>query len=91
MPHSASKCQLTLAFHRDMKWWNNFLDTFNGKCDFLNSRPFTDLQTDECASGLGAFFKGDWFYSNLLVDAQPLAHLHINYKEALCVAFAAQR
>ena len=38
-----------------------------------------------------AFFKGDWFYSNLLVDAQPLAHLHINYKEALCVVFAAER
>ena len=91
MPHSASKCRLTLAFHRDMEWWNNFLDTFNGKCDFLDSRPITDLQTDACASGLGAFFKGDWFYSNLLVDAQPLAHLHINFKEALCVVFAAQR
>ena len=74
-----------------MEWWNNFLDTFNGKCDFLDSRPITDLQTDACASGLGAFFKGDLFYSNLLVDAQPLAYLHINYKEALCVVFSGQR
>ena len=91
MPHSASKCRLRLAFHRDMEWWNEFLVTFNGKCDFLDSRPITDLQTDACAYGLGAFFKGDWFYSNFLVDAQPLAHLHINFKEALCVVFAAQR
>ena len=50
-----------------MEWWNNFLDAFNEKCDFLDSWPITDLQTDACASGLGAFFKGDWFYSNLLV------------------------
>ena len=83
MPHSASKCRLTLTFHRDMEWWNNFLDTFNGKCDFLYSWPITDLQMDACVSGLSAFFKDDWFYSNLLVDTQHLAHLHVNYKETL--------
>ena len=55
------------------------------------TRSITDLQTDECSSGLGAFFKGDWFYSNLLVDAHTLAHLQINYKASLCVVFAAQR
>lgn len=88
---SASKCRLTLDFHRDMVWWHEFLDIFNGKCEFHDLRPITDLQTDACNQSVGAFFQGDWFYSNLVVDHPSLSQLHINFKEALCVVLAAMR
>ena len=88
---SASKCRLTLDFHRDMTWWHEFLDIFNGQCDFHDFRPITDLQTDACSQAVGAFFQGDWFYSNLVVDHPSLSHLHINFKEALCIVFSAMR
>lgn len=91
LPTSASKCRLTLEFHRDMVWWDEFLDTFNGQCDFHDKRPVTALQTDACSSAVGGFYLGDWFYSNLLVDSPSLSCLHINFKEALCVVLSAAR
>lgn len=91
LPNSASKCRLTLEFHRDMVWWHDFLQQFNGKCDFHEKRPVTELQTDACSSSVGAYFLGDWFYSNLLVDYPSLSTLHINFKEALCVVLSAVR
>ena len=87
----ASQCRLTLEFHRDIAWWLEFLDVFNGQCDFYDLRPITDLQTDACSEAIGAFHAGDWFYSNLYVDCPELSGLHINFKEALCVVFAAMR
>ncbi|XP_057312267.1 uncharacterized protein LOC130653768 [Hydractinia symbiolongicarpus] len=91
LPTSASKCRLTLEFHRDMVWWDEFLDTFNGQCDFHDKRPVTALQTDACSSAVGGFYLGDWFYSNLLVYSPSLSCLHINFKEALCVVLSAAR
>ena len=64
---------------------------FNGKCPFYDARPITNLHADACSSGIGAVFGNDWFYSNLLVDAPDLAHLHINFKEALCIVFSVMR
>ena len=91
LPRPASQSRLTLEFYRDMAWWHQFLDVFNGKCDFHDLRPVTSLQTDACSEAVGAFFHGDWLYSHLYVDHKELAHLHINYKEALCVVLAAMR
>ena len=84
----ASQCRLTLEFYRDMAWWNEFLETFNGECDFTDSRPVTDIYTDACEFGIGAVFHNDWFYSNLLVDLPEFAFLHINFKETLCIIIA---
>ncbi|XP_057307364.1 uncharacterized protein LOC130645393 [Hydractinia symbiolongicarpus] len=88
---SALKCRLTLEFHRDIAWWDQFLGVFNGQCDFYDQRPITSPQTDACFDAVGAFFEGDWFYSHLWVDHSPLASLHINFKEALCVVLSAIR
>ena len=88
---SASQCRLTLEFHRDLEWWDEFLSTFNGLCDFLDQRPVTGLHTDACTSGLGAYFNQDWFYLHFLAEAPSLYGLHINYKEALCIVFSAFR
>ena len=91
LPKPGSQCRLTLDFHRDVAWWLEFLDVFNGKCDFLDQRPVTDLHTDACPEAMGAFYHGDWMYSNFFVDHYELAGLHINFKEALCVVFSAIR
>ena len=91
LPKPASQCRLSLDFHRDITWWHEFLGVFNGKCDFYDQHPVTDLQTDACFDAMGAFHNGDWFYSNFWVDHPSLAGLHINYKEALCVVFSALR
>ena len=87
----SSKCILSEEFFKDLDWWISFMEVFNGHCPFRDSRPVTDLYTDACTSGIGAAFEGDWFYSNLLVDAPDLAGHHINYKEALCVVFSMER
>ena len=87
----SAKCLLSEEFFRDLDWWVSFLKVFNGFCPFHDSRPVTDLHTDACSSGIGAAYQGDWFYSNLLVDAPNLAGLHINFKEALCVVFSLER
>jgi len=91
LPLPASRCRLTSDFHRDIQWWEEFLEVFNGKCNFLDDRPVTSLETDACSSAVGAFYEGDWFYSNLVVDSPQIASLHINFKEALCVVLAAVR
>ena len=91
LPKPASQCRLTLEFHRDIAWWREFLEVFNGQCDFHDLRPVTSLQTDACSEAVGASFEGDWFYSNFLVDHKDLYRLHINYKEAICVVLAAIR
>ena len=91
MPKSGSKSRLSYSFHQDISWWAQFLETFNGQCDFYDTRPITDLQTDACQHAIGGAFQGDWFYSNLLVDHPDLAGIHINYKETLAVVFSIER
>ena len=63
LPKPASQCRLTLEFHRDVAWWRDFLNVFNGSCDFHNL--VTNLQTDACSEAIGASFNDGWMYSNL--------------------------
>ena len=91
LPFSRSLCRLSKDFHADLDWWHAFLQEFNGKCDFLDSRPVTSLHTDACSSALGASFGSDWFYSKLHVDFPELVSLHINFKEAICVVLSVLR
>lgn len=83
------RCNLKTEFHRDLEWWHECLDVANSQCNCLHQCAVTSLQTDACTIGLGAFFKGDWFYLNTLVDRFP--DFHINYKEAVCVLLSAAR
>ena len=91
LPKQYSKTRLSESFHKDIEWWALFLKSFNGQCDFYDTRPVTDLQTDACQHAVGGAFQGDWFYSNLLTDHPDLAGIHINYKETLAVVFSIQR
>ena len=87
----SAKCRLGVEFFKDVDWWLQFLEVFNGHCQFHDSRPVLNLHTDACSTGVGAEFEGDWFYSNLLVDFPDFSGKHINYKEALCVLLALKR
>ena len=91
LPSPASRCHLSPEFHRDMEWWDQFLLCFNGQCEFFADRPITDLQTDACSTGVGAYYRGDWLYYNFLAECPSHLELHINYKEAISIVFAALR
>ena len=91
LTNPSSRCRLTADFHKDLLWWYGFLDSFNGKCDFMDNRPVSSLYTDASQFGLGASFEGDWFYSHVITDYPWLCDMHINYKEAVCVILAVYR
>ena len=87
-----AKFRLSRDFHLDLGWWAAFLARFNGKCPFLDTRPVVDVQTDACPVAAGAWFRGDWYYSNFQMDAaEPHHALHINHKETLAIILAAKR
>ena len=88
---SSAKCRLFEAFHLDIQWWKDFLAHFNSTRIFLDILPVVDVHTDACSVAAGAFFKGDWFYHNFLLDPPAHALLHINHKETLAIILAAKR
>ena len=50
-----AKLLLTAEFRADIHWWNQFLETFNGKCQFFNKLPVVDVHMDACSQGWGLF------------------------------------
>lgn len=86
---STAKHRLSTNFLADIKWWHSFLCHFNGWCPFLSEQPTTDVQTDACQLAAGAYFRGDWFYHNFVLDTPEFAALHINHKEVLAQIFSA--
>ena len=87
---SHHKTRLTHAFKLDIKWWLQFLCTFNGVV-FIRNAISQVVHTDACNSGAGMFFNGDWMYLNWNCDFQEAESLHINSKEILAVVIAAER
>ncbi|CAG2187341.1 unnamed protein product [Mytilus edulis] len=76
---------------QDIKWWHDFMSTFNGKSFFLAKIPITSVVTDACKSGAGGFYHSDWFYVNWVEDYPFATQLHINELEAFSVALAVKR
>ena len=86
-----AKARLSTDFYEDIKWWNSFLQVFNGQRPFLSRQPITDVDTDACQLAAGAYYRGDWLYHHFRLDSPPCAGLHINHKEVLAQVFAAFR
>ena len=86
-----AKYLLTPEFRQDIFWWQRFLCVFNGKRLIHSKVMVADVQTDACNDAVGVAFRGDWAYSYLPADAPTLAPLHINFKEAFAIYFAAKR
>jgi hypothetical protein len=75
----------TAAMKADMTWWLNYMDTFNGKVDMVDSRPVTPVFIDSCQIAAGAFYKGHCVYTPWLSLWPEVANHHINYKEVLAL------
>lgn len=85
------KTILSSEVKRDLKWWQDFLDFFNGKSLILDTTPLTSVCTDACKEGGGGFFEQDWFYAYWDTDYPMVKDFHINELEAFAVVLAAKR
>ena len=58
--------RLNVQFHKDVHWWINFSELFNGKAKIVDnvSMPISTFQTDASFLGFGSYFDGDWFAGN---------------------------
>ncbi|KAI8492000.1 hypothetical protein Bbelb_303730 [Branchiostoma belcheri] len=76
-PHHRTK--LTSAARTDLRWWEDFVRTFNGVSYFMDSEPISagQINTDACDDGGAGFFNGDWFYVNWTLDDPSLRACHI--------------
>ena len=89
--HNAHRVRISSEMRKDLLWWANFMDTFNGRSTLLDQRPIECIFTDACNEGAGGFFGQDWFYFNWSQDWPQAALFHINEKEIIAVALAAYR
>ena len=63
-PHHHTRLTQTLC--KDLHWWIEFIDTFNGITFFVDSepQPLDQLSTDACLTSGAGHFHQDWFYVN---------------------------
>ena len=67
LPQPAPCCHLTTEFHSYLEWWHEFLNVFNGQCDFVSECPVTSLRTDDCTNGLNAWWCHTWHNKTVFV------------------------
>jgi len=60
--HVTHKVLLSADFMLDLRWWLDFLATFNGTMPIRNQKPIIDVQVDACNLASGIYFRGDWQY-----------------------------
>ena len=91
LKHASHKAVISPEMRKDLLWWFQFLETFNGRSTVLNKQPLFSVFTDACDDAAGGSFGLDWFYFNWNQDLPEASFLHINEKEILAVVLAAQR
>ena len=66
-------------FHRDVAWFNRFLETFNGTSFFKKSPENFTLHLDACLTGLGGVFGNKVYHIALPEEltARPIAGLEM--------------
>ena len=53
--------RLTRDFHRDIEWWESFVERFNGRaCILAGHAPHLSVYTDASTWGMGALHGADW-------------------------------
>ena len=83
--------RLNTEFQRDLRWWNNFLESWNGVTFWLypGMEPLASIEVTSDAAGslgYGAFFNQEWFNGLWSVRQRPLS---IAYKELFPIVIAA--
>ena len=86
---SHHKIRLRGALMDDIKWWEEYMDYFNGKAkcikSYVNSKS---VLTDACPVAGGAYHDGDIYYTQWSCDYPDLTSAPINYKEAMMAAIS---
>lgn len=84
------KVRLGAEFHKDVKWWLEFIRTFNGTV-YYNCHSVHHMHVDACNTAAGGFYAGDWYYSVFDRDSPKVSKLHINYKEVCAAVLGIER
>ena len=85
------KLRLSGDIQLDIKWWQMFMSSFNGRSLLLQRLSITSVTTDACKLGGGGVYHNDWFYVNWEIDYPFAVDLHINELEAFSVVLAVKR
>jgi hypothetical protein len=85
---SSHKAILSHEFHKDIRWWLEYLDYFN--CSYFHTpvRPRIDVCTDASDTGGGIVTSSDWYYMNWDIDLPHFKNMHINSLESASVLAA---
>ena len=89
--HPSHRIRLTVAFHKDIHWWQTFLTSWNG-CSFFYQDTWLpnsslDLFTDASHAAFGAYFAGEWFSCSFSAHRIPLSR-SITFKELYAITAA---
>ena len=82
------RTRLTTAVKEDLQWWILNVRAFNGGTPIAESRLTAHVCIDACNEGAGGFFGKDWYHLKWR-DWPGTVEKHINYKEVLALAPAA--
>ena len=84
------KVRLSAAFQKDLQWWLEFADFFNGECEFFrtNRATLATYSDSSTGSGFGAIHNNDglaggWFEDDKKIMKKWLGH-HYCDTEELC-------
>ena len=82
--HSSHCCCLNAQFRPDIKWWQQFLVTFNGRRMMLDFRHPVVIQTNASFLSYGAICSDDWFAGawarSTLIDYNMLLYVTFHGK-----------
>jgi hypothetical protein len=91
LKHANHKLLITTDMRDDLRWWQAFLVSFNGKKAICVSRPETMAMVDACERGGGLVWGSDWRYVEWRFDFQSIRECHINVKELAAIVLAVRR
>ena len=72
-------------FHRDLQWFKNFLEVFNGKSFYIKNSVDAEIHLDACLTGVGAVFKQEIYHAKI---PKVFQHLHITVLKMLNILVA---
>ena len=90
LKQQSHKCILSVEFHKDLQWWLEYSQHFNGTIYYRQTERVI-IHTDACNVGAGMFCAGDWQYVNWEQDVPEATSLHINYHEVLAAVFGVRK
>lgn len=87
LKHPWHRTRITASIRKDIAWWLQFLEIFNGKMPMVENRQLTPIFTDACLEAAGGVFGDRFVYHpwNLWPETESLP---INYKETLAIEIA---